>query len=69
MCAISICSYILPLICLWGVDWGLQVKCRICKWKLLSVTVNRTVLRCFYTAFRDVQSSFFYIVLIQTECK
>ena len=59
MCVISVFNYLLSIIILWG---G-RVKCRICKWKLLSV--DRTFVAAFaqLTTFRDVGSSFSNIAL------
>ena len=43
--------------------WGVRVECRICKWKLLSV--DRAFVAAFaqLTSFRDVGSSFSYVIL------
>ena len=63
MCVISVFNYILPII----IVWGERVECLICKWKLLSV--DRTIAAAFVhlTSFRDVWSSFSFILLQQTE--
>ena len=61
-------AFLLFLICLLGVDWGLQVKCRICKLKLLSVQSIGLFCAAF-TQHLGMCSLVFHIVLNQTECK
>ena len=58
MCVISVFNYLLSIFILWGGP----VECRICKWKLLSV--DKTFVAAFakLTSFRDVGSSFSYII-------